>query len=227
MGFFEWTDIVATSAIITTVIQFLSGTVICKKYIEKKSTGDTSCLPFISGFLSCVLWLKYGLVTGEESVVLVNSIGAVLFFIYTVVYFLLTINKRLTLRQFGGACFIIVGICVFTNLSTDYTSVSLVLGILCCVVTILFISAPLSLLVHVIRVKSTESLPFPLIIMSFFVSLLWLIYGILITDIFIQITNFLGSVISALQLMLFIIYPNRSILVHGSGPAYKLLQQEM
>lgn len=225
MSFFEWTDIIATSAIITTVVQFLSGTVICKKYMDKKSTGDTSCLPFISGFLSCVMWLKYGLITQEESIVLVNSIGAALFFIYTVIYYLLTINKRLTLRQFGCACLIIAGISIFTNYNDNYTLVSFVLGIMCCVVTLMFISAPLSLLVHVIRVKSTESLPFPLIIMSFFVSLLWLIYGIIITDIFIQITNFLGCIISAAQLLLFIIYPSRSVLL-GTGPAYKLLQQE-
>ncbi|XP_055602390.1 sugar transporter SWEET1 isoform X9 [Uranotaenia lowii] len=78
MGLLEYIsliDFLATSATISTVLQFLTGLLICRKYIRKKSTGDTSGLPFISGFLSCSLWLKYGLLSHEHTVIFVNIIG--------------------------------------------------------------------------------------------------------------------------------------------------------
>lgn len=63
------------------------------------------------------------------------------------------------------------------------------LGLMCSVVTILFFAAPLASLLHVIKVKSTDSLPYHLIFASFIVSLQWLIYGIVLGDKFIQVSN--------------------------------------
>lgn len=40
------------TAVTTTILQYLSGALICLKYIKKKSTGDSSGFPFICGFLS-------------------------------------------------------------------------------------------------------------------------------------------------------------------------------
>lgn len=64
------------------------------------------------------------------------------------------------------------------------------LGIVCCVVTILFFAAPLASFLHVVRVKNTESLPFPIILASFVVSMQWLMYGMLLEDKFIQVDIF-------------------------------------
>lgn len=86
--------------------------------------------------------------------------------------------------------------------------------------SVLFFAAPLSMLLHVIRVKNSESLPFSLIASTFFVSLQWLIYGVLIDDAYVEVTNFLGCLLSGTQLLLFVIYPSRSF---GSGPAYNLV----
>lgn len=62
---------------------------------------------------------------------------------------------------------------------------------------------------HVIRVKSTESLPFPIIMASMVVSCQWFAYGCLLSDQFIQIPNFMGCVLSAFQLSLFLIYSSK------------------
>lgn len=61
------------------------------------------------------------------------------------------------------------------------------MGITCCIVTILFFGAPLASLMHVIKVKSSESLPFPIILSTFIVSLQWFLYGIIINDKFVQV----------------------------------------
>ena len=44
----DYKELVSTSATITTIIQFLTGTTVCKQFIESRSTGESSCLPFVS-----------------------------------------------------------------------------------------------------------------------------------------------------------------------------------
>lgn len=64
-----------------------------------------------------------------------------------------------------------------------------IIGLLCCFVTVLFFAAPLTMLLHVIKIKNVESLPFPLILSNFFVSLEWFVYGCLISDAFLQVIS--------------------------------------
>ncbi|KAH8394771.1 hypothetical protein KR222_005151, partial [Zaprionus bogoriensis] len=216
--------ILSTTAVISTIFQYLSGAVICRKYIQKKSTGDSSGVPFICGFLSCSFWLRYGVLTNEQSIVMVNIIGSTLFLVYTLVYYVFTVNKRSYVKQFAIVLALLVGVIVFTNSLHDEPQRMIhITGIMCCIVTVCFFAAPLTSLVHVIRVKNSESLPLPLIATSFFVSLQWLIYGVLISDSFIQIPNFLGCLLSLLQLGLFVLYPPRSYSYAGQG--YKLIEQ--
>ncbi|XP_068143792.1 sugar transporter SWEET1 isoform X1 [Drosophila tropicalis] len=222
MSALAYDSLLSTTAVISTVFQFLSGSIVCRKYIQKKSTGDSSGLPFICGFLSCSFWLRYGVLTNEQSVVLVNVIGATLFLGYILTFYVFTVNKRCYVKQFAFVLLILIGVIWYTNrLTAQPKQMIQITGIVCCVVTVCFFAAPLTSLVHVIRVKNSESLPLPLISTSFFVSLQWLIYGILISDSFIQIPNFLGCILSLLQLSLFVIYPPRTY----TGQGYKLVEQ--
>lgn len=50
-------------------------------------------------FCRCSLWLKYAVLSEEKAVIIVNSIGATLFFIYVLVFWVYTINKRAICRQ--------------------------------------------------------------------------------------------------------------------------------
>uniref|UniRef100_A0A1Q3G2F9 Sugar transporter SWEET n=1 Tax=Culex tarsalis TaxID=7177 RepID=A0A1Q3G2F9_CULTA len=224
MDNFSFQDVLGTSATISTVLQFLTGSVICHRYIRKKSTGETSGFPFVSGFLSCFLWLKYGMLTEEHVVIFVNIIGSVLFFSYVLVYFTFSINKRVVIRQFLGACVFIMLCTIYTIYESNREKAVNVSGLVCCCVGVLFFASPLTKLAHVINTKNTESLPFPIIIASFFVSLQWFIYGLLIEDRFIQVPNLLGCLLSAIQLMLYVIYPSRS--TYSVGPAYQQLRTE-
>lgn len=66
---------------------------ICQKIVKKGSTGDISPLPFVCGCLSTSLWLRYGFLIRDTSFILVNTIGATLFFSYVCVFFLYSIKK--------------------------------------------------------------------------------------------------------------------------------------
>lgn len=63
-------------------------------------------------------------------------------------------------------------------------------GSLACSLGIVTVAAPLSKLVHVIRTNSSECLPFPMIVMSFFVSSLWFFYGLIVEDAYLLVILF-------------------------------------
>ncbi|XP_049295301.1 sugar transporter SWEET1 [Anopheles funestus] len=215
----------ATLATVATVLQFLTGTVICNRYIRKKSTGDTSAFPFISGFLSCFMWLKYGVLTEESTLILVNFIGSALFFSYTVVFFIFCVNKREVVRQMMLISCIILSATLYTMFESDVEKSVRIIGLLCCCLAVLFFASPLTTLAHVIRTQNTDSLPFPIIVASFFVCFLWTAYGVLIGDRFIQVPNLLGGILAGIQLTLYVIYPKPKASASG-GPRYSPLVSE-
>lgn len=62
-------------------------------------------------------------------------------------------------------------------------------GLSACSLTVLTIAAPMSKLFYVIKYRNTECLPFPMILTSFFVSTLWLLYGIIEEDIYLMVSS--------------------------------------
>lgn len=74
----------------------------------------------------------------------------------------------------------------------------------------MFFAAPCCMIADVIKKRSAEMLPLPLIFMSFVSSVQWLAFGMIAKDPFIQVPNLLGAILSGMQLSLFCIYPNKS-----------------
>ncbi|PAV63535.1 hypothetical protein WR25_07692 [Diploscapter pachys] len=81
------------------------------------------------------------------------------------------------------------------------------LGTVCILLNIATIGAPLFQIGEVFRTKSSESLPLPLCLASFAVSVQWLAYGIIVEDFVIQMPNYIATFLSIVQLSLFVIYP--------------------
>ncbi|XP_031787499.1 recombination activating gene 1 activating protein 1 isoform X1 [Nasonia vitripennis] len=202
-------DILASTASICTILQFLSGTLVCMKFAKNKSTGDASGMTFVTCFMSCSLWLLYGILIQDKSVMIVNIIGSSLQFLYAFAFYIYTIHKKIIVKQMFLAMTFIGFMYLYWIAAEDQDLVTKRVGFISCALTILFFASPMTLLAHVIRVKSAESLPFPVIMASFITSCQWFLYGCLIDDLFIQTPNLLGCVLSAFQLALFIVFPNR------------------
>lgn len=136
---------------------------------------------------SCSLWLKYGLLTDEKSVTVVNLVGSSLFLSYVITFFVFTTNKKLLFRQFSLVILVLITILFYSRHEPDQTEMARVLGIVCCTVTVLFFAAPLSKILHVVRTRNSECLPFPMIVANLIVCVLWVVYGVAIDDKFIQV----------------------------------------
>ncbi|KAM3963410.1 sugar transporter SWEET1 [Aphomia sociella] len=201
-------DLVSGLAVITTVLQFLSGTLVCKQYVKNRTTAEASPLPFLGGVLSSALWLLYGLTKHDDKIVLVNTIGITLMASYTVVFYIYTFKKSSLLKQIFVTMSLIIFFIGYVSIEEDIKLLLSRLGLIACSLTLLTIAAPMSKLVYVLKVKNTECLPFPMILMSFFVSLLWFLYGLIEEDPYLLLPNFIGAVLAACQLSLFLMYPS-------------------
>lgn len=141
-------DLLGTSATLTTVLQFLTGCLICYSYIKKKSTGEvnwftllkavfnlqgflllqTSSLPFTSGLLSCSLWLRYGVLTNESALIFVNAVGVFLFSLYCISYYIFTVNKRRMGHQLLLVILMITFSIVYSKFEPDDVQASRLIG---------------------------------------------------------------------------------------------------
>ncbi|XP_018057536.1 PREDICTED: sugar transporter SWEET1 [Atta colombica] len=205
----EIRNTLALSASICTILQFLAGVLVCKKYIRNGSTGDSSGLAFVTCFMSCSLWLRYGILTGDLFIIFVNVLGTILQICYILIYILYNVKRSTTIKQFTIAICLISLVYLYSIFQKNRVLAEKHIGFLSCSLTILFFASPLISLAHVIRMKSTDSLPFPVIMSSMIVSCQWFVYGCLLSDQFIQIPNFMGCILSAFQLSLFLIYPSK------------------
>ncbi|XP_076230513.1 sugar transporter SWEET1 isoform X2 [Nomia melanderi] len=184
---------------------------VCKKIMKNGSTGNSSALAFITCYTSCVLWMRYGMLIEDQFILLVNIFGAVLQASYVYVYILYSVKRFKIIKEMIIATCFLAAVYFYSFYEEDKLLAAKYVGFLSCTVTVLFFASPLMMMAHVIKVKSTESLPFPIIMASLVVSSQWFTYGCLLNDRFIQIPNFLGCVLSAFQLCFFVIYKNNQI----------------
>ncbi|KAL0841917.1 hypothetical protein ABMA28_014151 [Loxostege sticticalis] len=191
MNLLDLKDVVSNLAVVTTILQFLSGILVCKQYVTNKSTGEASPLPFLCGVLSATIWLFYGLTKKDDKIILVNAVGVTLMAAYTVVFYIYKFMKSSLLKQIFITVSLIIFVIIYAAIEDDSEKLLNRLGLLACSLTLITIAAPMSKLFYVIKVKSTECLPFPMILMSFF------------------LPNFIGVALALAQLSLFVIYPSR------------------
>ncbi|XP_076233311.1 sugar transporter SWEET1 isoform X2 [Calliopsis andreniformis] len=157
-------------------------------------------------FFRCVLWMRYGMLIEDHFILLVNIFGVILQASYVCIFILYSVKKFRTIKQMIAATCFLGAVYFYSFYEEDKTLAIKYIGFLSCTVTVLFFASPLVMMAHVIRIKSTESLPFPIIVASLVVSSQWFAYGCLINDPFIQIPNLLGCVLSTFQLCFFLMY---------------------
>lgn len=97
-------------------------------------------------------------------------------------------------RQFLFCLLFLIAALLYCQYEENHDKALKHMGLICCFVTLLFFAAPLASLFHVLAVRNTDSLPFPIILTTFAVCLQWFFYGMIIGDTFIQVLNCLQIV---------------------------------
>lgn len=212
-------DVIGQIASIVTICQFFAGMLVCKAIYEKKSTKGVNSLPFIGGVCIGVLMLKLAYIMNDSAMFQVNVAAIILNIFYTAFYYQYSENKYENILK---PCALASGFCAlglgYANWE-DPGSVEFRYGLLMTVLMLLLLALPLVDMKTIIDTKDASSIPFPITFMSTLVSLLWFLYGLAISNVFMVIQNIAGFVICALQLWLIFEYP-------GSGQNKKLKKKK-
>ncbi|XP_075996463.1 sugar transporter SWEET1 [Genypterus blacodes] len=145
----DYLPLLSWACIVFTVGMFSTGLTDLKKMYTSKSADNVQFLPFLTTCLNNFGWLYYGLLKRDETVVLVNTIGALLQILYIVVYFYYTKQKRLVACQAAAAGSVLAcGWFYFTAVLPEGETRLSHLGLTCSVFTVSMYLSPLTDLVR-------------------------------------------------------------------------------
>ncbi|EGC36063.1 hypothetical protein DICPUDRAFT_78286 [Dictyostelium purpureum] len=175
---------------------------------EKRTVGSVAGIQFLSTALNCFLWIAYGILTGNGTMLFTNSVGLLLAFYYVYNYWLYS-SSRDYLYKIMVASILAISIIFISFVGTNNNFDQRVerLGFQASVVCILMFAAPLERLFQIIKIKNSEGMLKGVAVLSMMCSLSWLVFGLLIIDKYIYIPNFLASLISITQLLVILKYP--------------------
>ncbi|KAK4433746.1 Bidirectional sugar transporter SWEET1 [Sesamum alatum] len=217
----SWTTMVSGDALhltfgiignATGLFLFLSPTVTFKRIIAKRSTEQFSGVPYVMTLLNCLLAAWYGLpfiTTNNYLVSAVNGVGILIESVYVVIFLIFAPKKEkakiLGLLVCILALFSAVASVSFLALHKEKQR-KLVCGFASSIFSIIMYASPLSVMRVVIKTKSVEYMPFLLSFFVFLCGCCWLVYGLIGKDIFLIVPNGFGTVLGAMQLILYAIY---------------------
>lgn len=167
-----------------------------------KSIGMFSILPFLSLLVNCIVWLLYGLLKRELTMIIPNFIGVFVALICCIIYHINAKEKYQILYNYYN----IVAIITVISLILSSLRLNFALGVLGCLLSIAVSAAPLAVIKTVISEKSTASLPFGTSLILWVNGLSWMLYGLILNDPLVYLPNMLGLLLSSCQLLLFIRY---------------------
>ncbi|XP_059061757.1 sugar transporter SWEET1 [Achroia grisella] len=201
-------ELVGNIAAIVTIGQMFSGTFMCWDIYKQGNTSGIPSTPFLGGLVMGIINLKYGYILRDDTMIQVNLFGLALNIIYVLVYFTYTQEKVKTWAQMGITGAISAALLGYAEME-DPKLVEHRLGIIITAFMFLLIASPLFGLNEIIKNKSTEGLPFPMILSGSVVTFMWLLYGIILRNQFLVIQNVVALVLCSIQLSLFVIYPSK------------------
>ncbi|CAI5448843.1 unnamed protein product [Caenorhabditis angaria] len=204
---FSFLNLLSILAFFTTVGLFFCGIPICRQIWKRKDTNEISGAPFLMGVVGGCCWMTYGLLKNDGTVKWVTGCQVILYTTYTIFYWFMTKKKFwITLKVAG-----VIAICTSLVLGVHFFGMAIFhpLGIVCLTLNIADFAAPLAGLKVVIRRHATSTLPLPLCIANFLVSSEWFLYGLLRNDFYLIFPNGVGSFISFIQLLLFVVLPRK------------------
>ncbi|CAH0718730.1 unnamed protein product, partial [Brenthis ino] len=202
-------DPVAIITRIVTMSQMFSGAFVCLEIYKQGSTKEMGIMHFLGGLMMGVLNLKFGFILRDDTMIQVNFFGVTLSIIYLIVFY--TYSKHKLVENWlktGAALAVCVGLIVYAEME-DPKLIKNRFGSIISAFVFYLIASPLLNLKYIIKNKSTEGMPFPMILSGTVVTFMWLLYGIILKNKFIVFQNMVAFSSCVFQLALFVVYPSK------------------
>ena len=175
-----------------------------------RNTDNVNPVPFLVMIFNCILWVFYGILEDDLTVLISNAAGVFFGSVYLFIFCIFTpwrkskwyILALLVLILMSVLCF------QFPTWIDDPRHQSKYIGFMGCTTAALLLSSPLTEMKRVIKDKSTRSMSFPMSLAMWFNAVTWVLYGAIIDNWnpFLVIHNGVGVVAGCVQLALFCVY---------------------
>ncbi|XP_023661943.1 sugar transporter SWEET1 [Paramormyrops kingsleyae] len=216
----DFLQLLSWACIVFTILMFSSGLTDLKKMREARSSDNIQFLPFLTTLLNNLGWLYYGALKKDGTLIIVNSIGAVLQAFYVLAYSHYSSDRWRVCRQTLAAGFLLAAGCLYFGVLLAQGEQKLArLGLACSIFTVTMYVSPLIDLLEIMRSGSVERLSFPLTVATFLTSTSWTLYGLQLQDYYIMVPNTPGIITSLVRFLLFWTFSETS----SVKPSYKLL----
>ncbi|XP_047341942.1 bidirectional sugar transporter SWEET1 [Impatiens glandulifera] len=198
------------------LLLFLAPVITFKRILINKSTEDFSGIPYVMTLLNCLLSAWYGLPFVSKNNVLVSTInatGAGIECIYVLI-FLIFAAKKEKAKILGLLTFILsvfAAVAFISMFALHGNGRKVFAGFAAAIFSIIMYASPLSIMRLVIKTKSVEFMPFFLSLFVFLCGTSWFVYGLLGKDPFVAVPNGFGSLLGAVQLVLYFIYRDNKV----------------
>ncbi|XP_055852740.1 sugar transporter SWEET1-like isoform X1 [Episyrphus balteatus] len=183
-------------------IVFLNG-------IRKRGTADGySAAPFLGSLVIIILNIKLSFILKDTALFRTHVFGIIINIAFISIFYYYTSkqSRPKIWKQFAIAVIFATICIIYTNLE-DPAKIESRFGILLSMLYLVLLGAPLLGMKNIIRKKSAENLPFPMILTGTMIVTLWLMYGISIKERVIIGQNILLLLLLSPQLIVCLIYP--------------------
>jgi solute carrier family 50 protein (sugar transporter) len=204
-------------SIVTAIFVRLSPFPDFQRVYRAKAVGEVQILPVVTLFTNCVVLVWYGYLSDDIFPLLSTAVlGLVTCSGFTSVYYFFTDDRREVIRILLWALLFIALVCAYGVLGVSGLtgqsghSAGTAFGAISIVTSVALCGSPLATIRRVVRAKSTASMPFTLSLANFTNGAVWIVYSVMIKDIWVFIPNVMGFVLSSIQMAIYIIYPSRS-----------------
>eukprot|EP00873_Tetraselmis_striata_P042553 jgi/Tetstr1/462817/TSEL_007767.t1 len=180
---------------------------------KSRALGELNPLPYPVIFCNCICWLVYAMLTNDWFLYFGNLPGMLLGIFFVMSTIRLAPDEVRTYMEIFQLVLLFEVFAVAGGLALGGASmdaIEFVWGLNCNIILLIYYGAPLSMIVKVVRTKSSSALHFPMVLANFVNGSMWFMYGLWgLNDYWLWGVNGMGAILAAFQLILLAAFPRR------------------
>ncbi|ETO67575.1 hypothetical protein F442_15362 [Phytophthora nicotianae P10297] len=193
---------------------------------KNRCTGEVSILPVVLLFANCYMWVLYAyLVDNIFPLFAVTLLGITTSIVFICIYYRWTKNRLYVVKVCSIALVLLAIGTLYYILATNgvtnqsEAAVEKTLGFIAVAFNLVLYASPLETMKTVVQTKNASSVPISISSTFLVNAVLWVIFAVAVSDMFVLVPNAIGAFLCAIQVMLYIIYrPERTdALKHGES----------
>ena len=184
----------------------------------KLNFEETPVFFITSCYINCFIWYIYGVMALNDQIKYSNLIAGIVSLVFIAIYLNYEIEKYL-IDSILNAMILFTGTIAFYRIFVMvYDEIKIVAEV--CIGTILFMNIyPIIILFKVIRDKNYILIPIYSACIYLFSCLFWIAYGFLAHDNYIIFPNFIGIILSFIQIFAYLFFKSKYPLIGDKGIA--------